>query len=423
MKRFLLLLLAGTAAHALTLEEAKRVAIDQNNEVKALREAVTASEARTRKARSQYLPRLGLAGGYDTWYSSLQNFTVPVGYAYGTYNLFNRLDDARQVTIEEGETALQKLRLAKMEFRVGLDVEKAFHLYLFRKAVLGLKENALVLNENHRKLALGRQRAGMAAISDVMEFDLRDSLIRSDILAQKQELQDVRIQLRRLLGDAVGSSIEPTGELQHRHLKGRLDDYLERLPRESEGVLSATQQLKISESRSGQWISSWLPRVDLEARAGYLPLDIRTNIPNVDTMYTVALLARWELFSGLESGAQRAELTAERLRREAELRSELLNSKSRLESAFRKIETIQARVDLEVKNEERARKFYDTVVSEYRRGVKSSTDIRASADLLFDAGVRHENYKYEFLSEKIEMERALGGTVETELLPEPEHAA
>ena len=57
------------------------------------------------------------------------------------------------------------VRLKHAEFKVGLAVEEQFHLYLFKKMVVGLKTEALKLNESHKGMASKRQGAGMGSVS------------------------------------------------------------------------------------------------------------------------------------------------------------------------------------------------------------------------------------------------------------------
>ncbi len=81
---------------------------------------------------------------------------------------------------------------------------------------------------------------------------------------------------------------------------------------------------------------------------------------------------------------------------------------------------IEARVHLEERNEVRAQKYYTTVINEYRRGVRNSTDVKVAAEALYDASLRRESFKYEFLNEKILLERTLSGPVLMENKPEGE---
>jgi outer membrane protein TolC len=57
-------------------------------------------------------------------------------------------------------------------------------------------------------------------------------------------------------------------------------------------------------------------------------------------------------------------------------------------------------------------------MNEYRRGIKNSADLKVAADGLFEASLKREAFKFDFLNSRIDLERALGGKVEIETIQE-----
>jgi len=415
---FQLLAVAGFAAteappSKLSLADAKKYAVEHNFEVTALRRLVDETAATHQRRNAAFFPRLGVAGGVDTAAGTHTSRMVGVGYLYGSYNLFRGFADTYQSEIAETQAEKAKVKLAKTEFRVGLEVERYFHLYLFKKSLMEFKRRAIENNENHKRMAAQRQSAGLASESDVMEFDLRDALLKSDVASLEQELQEARINLIRLLGEEVGASIEPVGVLQHQHLKGTLMDYVNRVKAESEAVQIASRDLAQANTETKLWRSKWLPEINLEARVGSLNI-LDQPFPNDSTAAMGLVLAKFELFSGNDSYWERRESEARRLRSEASLKQAILTTVSQIEIAFRKIKAIEERVHLEESNFARAKKYYASVLSEYRRGVRNSADVKLAAEVLLEASIRRENFKYEVLTQKLELETTLGGSVQTE---------
>lgn len=401
------------------LEDAKSYAIKHNFEVLALRRAVEEAEAGVGRARSKFFPTLGVAGGGDTVFSSTETEGAPVGYLYSNFNLFNGFEDMYRSNMASIEVEKANAKLSRAEFRVGLDVEKTFHLYLFKKRSMDLKRDAIKTNESHKKMAAQKRASGMASDSDIMEFDLKDALLKSDLLLLEQELEEARTSLKKLLGEEIGSKIEPVGNLQHQHLKGQLMDHIRKIKTDSEAVVVATKELAIASLETKAARSRWLPKLDLEIVAGYLPWDLRT-VAGGTSMVGGKLIAKFDLFTGFDTVYERREQAAKELRLENQLKGAILNAISETENAYRKISTIQARVDLEEQNEQRAKKYYASIISEYRRGIKNSADLRVAADGIYEASLKGEGFKYEFLSQRIELERALGGAVPTETISEHE---
>lgn len=399
-----------------SLEQAKKHAISHNFEVLALRKAFEEATALTRRARSSYFPTLGIAGGADTEISAHENEAVSLGYLYANYNLFNGFGDAYRAEMADLEAEKAKVKLERTEFRIGLEVEQVFHLYLFKKGALALREEALKLNDKHKKSAVQRKASGMSSVADVMEFDLSESLLKSDILLLQQELEGARTQLKKLLGEEIGAKIEPVGALQHQHLKGSLMDYVNRIKDESESVLLSARTHQVATVESKVWRTKWLPKLDLEVKAGYLPLIERPAQGGASI--SAMVLAKVDLFSGFDTVAEKNQMEAKRLRTEAELKNALLSAVSDMETAYRKIKTIQARVDLEEQNASRSDRYYKAVFSEYGRGVKNSADLKVASEQVYEAHFRREAYKFDFLTEKLNLEKALGGKVETEIVHE-----
>lgn len=397
------------------LEEAQKYAIQHNYEVFSLRKALEDMNAGQGRARSSYFPKLGIAGGADSEMTSQGNQNGAIGYLYGSYNLFNGFEDSYRSRIANLEAEKAEIRLKRAEFRVGLEVERAFHLYLYKKSGIELKKEGIKLNDTHKKMAAHKRASGLASESDVMEFDLKEATLRSDLLFLEQEVEEARNALRKLLGEEVGSKIEPVGALQHQHLTITLNELIKRIKDESEPVLLASRDLSVAALEVKVGYSKWLPKLDFEIAAGYLPWDLR-QVPAGQAMVGGKLVVRIELFSGFDTLYERRELLAKQARLEAELKSAILTTITETQNAFRRISTIQSRVDLEEQNEDRARKYYASVMNEYRRGVKNSADLRVAADGIFEANLKREAFKFDFLNSRIDLEKTLGGKVETEVV-------
>jgi outer membrane protein TolC len=395
-----------------TLQDAKKYAVENNFEIQALRKEVEETTAGLRRTHSAFYPKFGIAAGLDTQNGGSQGRTVEVGYGYLKYNVFNGFQDLYRSDAAGAKAKRAEIKLDKASFRIGLEVEKAFHYYLYKKGALALKKNGIELNAKHMQMAKQRRASGLTADSDVMEFDIREAILKSDMLVLEQELVQARADLKRLLGEEIGGVIEPAGALQHQHIVGSLNDYASKIGENSEAVLLASQDAAEASAESKLERGGWYPSVDIGAHAGYLPLDLQ----QVGTGALVGgqIIAKWDLFSGFETMWANREAIAKRERSEAALKNALLRAVNSADVAYREIKSLQARVDLEEENAVRADKYYRSVVSEYRRGVKNSADVRVAAEMLYDAHLRREQYKFEFLSDRIDLEIALGVPVKTE---------
>ncbi len=395
-----------------SLDDAKRYAIENNFRIQGLKSRRDEIEAQKAQIFSSFYPRLGVAGGADTELSGQNMQTAPLGFVYGSYNLFNGFSDLFQAKRSDVELRLNETQLRKAVLEVGLEIEKYFNLYLLKKYTLENYKEALETNQKHVALVNRRRASGLVSQADAMEFELRDSLLRSEMASIDQEMTEARLSLIRQMGPSVGTSVVPVGELPHLHLKDELNHFLARVKDTSSEILTANQQLEDATLQLKSARATWLPSIDLEARAGYLDLEERPQ--GGGTAFAGAVVARWELFSGFNTTARINEAEALRNRRELEMKQTLLTSLTDLEVAFRRLKSIEERVDLEEKNETRAQQFYKAVLSEYQRGLKNGSDVREAEEALLEAKIRQENFKYQFILNKLDLERSSGAEIPTD---------
>ena len=168
------------------------------------------------------------------------------------------------------------------------------------------------------------------------------------------------------------------------------------------------------------WRSQWLPEIDLKAEAGHLPLDSRPA--DGSSSISGQIVAKMELFSGFATVAEKRASTKRILKNEAQLKAAILKAVTDMETAYREIFTIQKRVDLGLKNKERAKQYYLLVMKEYGRGVKNSSDVNSASRIFSEAELRERRFALQFLNQRIDLERALGGPVKVEILdPNSKH--
>ncbi len=402
------------ATSKIDLPTAIRYAVNKNLSVSAARSETESQRATVRKSESNHYPKIGLAGGVDSEKSSETDDVVSVGYIYGNWNIFNGFRDSYQTQIAELEYEQSQINLDTTEFQVGLSVEEQFHAYLYAKELIALTENAILLNDKHRKLVKRTRTSGLASDTDVMEFELKDSLLKSELVSLKQSLDESKIKFRKLLGEEVGSALEPVGTLQSLQLSISMNEFFSRVKESIPEVKLAGKTRSISEIESKMWRSSWLPELSLETRAGYLPLDQRPA--GDDPAVSVLLLAKVELFSGFDTHWSRREKAANLASKEYALKEQILAALSNMEISYRGLISLQKKVGLEAGNEAMAKKYYDSVIKEYKRGYKNSADLSGASDRYLEAAKKKVYFKYEFISKKIELERTAGTKVPVEVI-------
>lgn len=392
---------------SLDLALAKGFAARNNYALQAQRKGLEELEARAARTNAPFLPKLDAVGGIEGRIGPAAGMT-PLAYLDASYVLFNRTLDVtrRGVATEEVERA--RAGLVDAEFSVGLEVEDSFATYLYKKAQIDLKEAEIASNRAHSDLVRQLRARGSASDSDLMEFQLKASILNSDLVALKQALEDARSNLKRLLGEEIGQDIEPTGILRHQHVKPKLMDVIVLLQAASNDLKQRASALRSARLERDAAGSRWLPTVGVQARAGLLPES------NGKPGGKIELSARMELFAGGDARWEASEKTAAAVKSEALLKDGIAVAVRAAEVRYRTLRMLEARADLEKDNVSFARRYYDSVLAEYKRGYKNSPDLDGALEKLAGAEERKLALDYDFVRGRIELERLVGAPVEVE---------
>ena len=289
------------------LSELKQFAIKNNFKLKSLEYKVKSVHSKQKKSKSKFFPKFGLSVGVNSENEENQNQTNGIGYLYGTYNLFNGMKDSLKYRLNTLEVDYIKKEFNNEKFVLGKNVEIAYYQYIFFKNLYNLKREELLLNRTHTKLVKKKRKAGQVSNTDVMEFVLKDSLLKSDLVSIDQSLLESRIELQKILGDEVGSNIRPEEVLPHQHIIEDLNNLDQRLKESGPEILKMENLLTQSKIQSNLYKSGWLPKIDVEAKAGYLgEIDQSTN-GNQSAVANIAILLKWDFFSGFETSYAKEE--------------------------------------------------------------------------------------------------------------------
>ena len=393
----------------LTLKDAKSFAVRHNYDVKALEKRIQSFKATSQSLRSTFYPHFGIAGGFENESTDGKGESASLTYVFGNINLFNGFRDVYSIDLNDAEIQTLAIKFARKKFEVELSVEQAFHEYLYVSDLIRLKDEELKINRKHQKLVNQMLKVGEASHTDVKEFDIKESVLSSELVDLLYKKESARIDLRKYLGDDVGAKIEPVGVLQHLIVEGKLQDYVKLVTESGYDVKLSKIEYERSVTNLKSIRADWMPKVDFEVQAGLLPLESRSEAQAKDeNSVGYVFLAKIDLFSGLDSYWRRKSLVYEKEFRSLALKSSILNSLSDLEKSFRRLKSIEKSVALEKGNTKKIEKYYESVFKEYKRGYKNSADLNSASDWFFSTKAKQLNYKFEFLKEKIALEKQLG---------------
>lgn len=393
---------------SLTLDEALQMAMGENLQIKSAEKEHEASEARLNRTSSNFLPKLGAETRYEFIDSSFQQQRGGTANLFLEWNVYNGSRDWFDRKAKAIEWDQARLGKEKQKVLIKTEVEAKFHKLLSLVESIKTYEDGMKRNNLQKEAAQRRRAAGLATDADVLEFDLYHAELQADMSAVESGLRQTQAELRELLGQ-TNPEIEylPQGRLIHYHVEESLADLKKRLHQESQTLISARYSVEQAEANKRVALGGYLPQISFKATYGSRGLDDTQVAP--ETM--LVGIAKWELFSGFDTIYAQNESLAMTAKAEALLKQTELAMQAQIETAYSRLRAVQDRVDLETNNKIKAQRFFDTVASEYKRGVKDSNDLRSASQTLIQVILRDIQYRAEFFEQKAVLEKALGGVL------------
>lgn len=392
----------GNLTLSVLLDEAEKNSI----EIKEARSQYESASAGRRQTISAFLPQVSIDGGYQDIRLDGQQTNGTQIYGFATLNLYRGRKDSLQRRSAAQEENFQRIRAEKIKAKIEREVSKKFYELLYLQEGLNQKKQAIEANKNQKSLATKKNIAGFTSKADVLEFELREATLLSDMNFLMREEALTQRELARLVGRSDESVIRVRGHLERYNYTASGETLLKTALNERVDLKDAEKNLSISELSYQSLFSDYLPRVDLEGKYGKLANEERVYQQRDN--YAVALKFSIPIFSGLDTVYGRDSKSKEIARNDlstSRIRQEI---RVQLENTLAKLRSIAERLDLEEKNIERSKQYYDITLAEYKRGVKNSPDVAGAAERLFDSQLRNLEFRKDYLITWLEVAESAG---------------
>ncbi|MFZ7127953.1 MAG: TolC family protein [Desulfobacterales bacterium] len=397
----------------LTLEEAKRIAVEGNPDLFAAFERLRQAEERVRQARAAYWPTLDASASgarVDLSDSALETQSR----AFRAFNADAAIanpEDVYQADLTAGwmlftgfrrwyENA--RARFGEMESRSAIDEARRFLLFSvarsYYQAQLAREDIAIAradqaFNLRQAEEARARRRAGTGALSDVLNFEIQVNAARSALNDAQRAYAVARITLASVMGipdaglpDSVELTDLPTETpvVMTTPEPEALMDYAERFRPD---LLESTFRVKQAEAGIGVAQSEYYPNLTLQATAdGYRENSAR--FARDDFGSSIGLFMNYNLFSGGSTRARVAE--ARYLKREAERAYDAARIAvfSEVREAVEDVLSSQKELRLQRENEALVQRNRDLVEKGYAAGQESLVRLNEAQRNLTQAQAR-----------------------------------
>ena len=374
------------------LEKLVEEALAQNQEIRAFNLRMEAANKDVSAARGAYFPEISIEGGPLKTKFNDEGNSGTAAYGKAEWNLYRGGLDNAAIGIKALEAELSKKQFNLAKSRVEREVARLYYEMLFLFEGAALKEKALQMNQEQMNLAKIKNRSGFTSSADVIEFELSEATIKSDLKRLVQEKAEKSRELSVLLGRSEpNSDLLVAGHLSKESLRTDGKKVLTNLERENQDLIEADIERQIAEKEKSIARSGFLPRLNFESRYGKIANEER--VFSGKNNYSIFLRLNIPLFSGLSTKNDVGAAGARLVQKEAVYTQKALTARAEADNLVSQIDSILERLALEEKTLRRSEDYYKITLAEYRRGVKNSPDMVGAAERLLDAKIRNLEYR------------------------------
>lgn len=379
-----------------TLESLIKEAESNNLELKKSEQMVQSLEWEGYAKRGQFFPAFSLEGGQLFAKHEEEKASGHFLFGKAEWNLYRGGFDRAQIQKAQLSLDLERKKLQFTKSKIRNEVSKHYYELLFILEGLSLKERALAMNDEQMKLARTKKNSGFTSQADVIEFELRNAMLQSDLLLLKQDREQKSKELAFDLGlKPTQAILSIKGHLHRDPTKLDQAKLLEQLKLNNISIIESESIYQGSEWDKKSNFAEYLPRFDIEAQYGRLASD-ELVYPG-DTNYSVMLKVSIPLFSGLETVYSQRALNSLLQAQRYEVLNQNRSLELELENILDSITMLNQRLDIEEKNLSLSEEYYKITLAEYKRGVKNSPDMVGASERLLDARIRNLEFRRDLL--------------------------
>ncbi len=390
-----------------TISILTKEALQNNLELRSALEDLKESELAGKASKSGFYPQVSLEGGPQISQIAGERKSGVALYGKVDWNIYRGGQDIVKSKLAKEQLDLSKRQKDFFEREVKTKVAQLYYELQFASESSTLIEEAIQLNERQKKIAVKKNQAGFTAGSDLLEFELREATLKSDLLFANQEITEASRQLNVLLSRPNESDILTVkGHLERKVLRADRPKLRGAMLQNNFDLISVASEYKVASLTKQKIESGFKPQINVEGLYG--------RIGNEEEIYqgknNLALLLKVSvpLFSGFEAfySAKAAQARMESTSSKGEQRRiELLGE---LDATYSRIETLGKRLDLEEANLARSMKYFESTFNEYKLGQKNSPDMVGASERVVDARLRNLEYRRDCLIEIAKLSNLVG---------------
>jgi outer membrane protein len=413
---------AGSRTVKLSLDEALRMARDNNYTIKAARSRVDQADAKILQTRQSYLPKVTLSEtvmvtndpGAALVFKLQQNSVRQADFLpeklndAATINDFNTSIQVAQ-PIYNADAAIgrrvastarkaQEYMASRTEESIELQVSKVYYgLVLARKNIESIEQSIIAMREHSREAGKAYQ-AGILPKSDKLSTEVRLAELNEQKLMLHDAVRNATDALRVMLNLEQDVMVIPTGGFVIGKGAPDVDDA--RVP-ESRGDLMAMQTYREIAAQQGDMArASRLPRVN-----GFLRTDLHSdNIFGGGSSWTMGVNVQWDIFDGRASEGRIQEAKAMELEAMYSYEAAKNGSLAEIRKAAREMKTAKARIAVAQQALSESRVSLDYISEQFKTGMAMTFELLMREGAYTYANLRLNQARHDYCVARSELD-------------------
>ena len=413
----------GTAQELLTVEDAVKIALENNYEIKIASNDLKIDQQNVSLANAGIMPSLNAVvtenssildtkqtqqDGSLRELDGAKNMNLSYGVAlnwtiFAGFKMFARYDQLKE---------LEKLGNAELKLSIFTkvsDVIETYYNLVQQKQQLQALDTAIVISDLRVTTADNRYKIGKAAKLEVLNAQVDINTDTTNLLRQKELYANTKILLNELLAREVNTQFDVVNEFKIDESL-LLPELISLAEKQNPQLQAQIINKRITELQLKQIKSTRLPIVSISSGYNFTRSESSLGFARQSNGQglTYGLNASMPIFNGgLQNRNEKvAKLQVENSKILVEQQTQLLYSQ--LSSAYQTYLTNLQLTKLESKNEEIARENLDITLAKYKIGTIAPLQFREAQLNYVNAKVRNSNAQYEAKVSEINLKELAG---------------
>lgn len=402
LKTTLAIALFSTSSYALNLDEAIKIALENNYDLQNKNIEVSQQIDNVNISKSSFLPKIDLSYGYS-------NIDKPTSSQYNdsgtlsttiSYNLFNGLKDISNLDIANLDLKTTQYYKESLKFDTILNVKNAYVKYLNMQNTKDTFEVQYKLFKKQFEDSKVRYEQGLLAKNDLLQVQVNMSNALQNLTNAKANVEISKLELSNILGgkDLSNETIEKLDE-------SKLDNFkIENQTIENRSELKALN-LNLEALNKNEVVlnSSFYPKVDgsFSHKNYYENSAFGRYDSGVDEQSVASINLSWNIYNGNSDKTKKLINKKEIVKLQNSIKKTKLQLNLQLQTAKLNYEVAKANYETATLSLDQAKENYNIVRNRFDEGVSSSTDL-IDANYLLTQG--KQNYYKAFFDKFISLE-------------------